>query len=259
MSDYNSGLPVRTQADGTDERIHVKIVDGTVSPAVNQTKVDSDNNLHVESHGNDPAGVDRVLATSEQGEARINGVYDAVNNTKPSKVGVTTVTRTSSAGDSNQTQRVTSVSGASNVVAMDMSLHDASGNAYTNSNPLPVSLEESAGTEVNDYNTASALAVSGTSNHDYTITNAKNFKLRKIWATASGKMKITVQISPDGSSFNTKFVAFNSTADPNISIDLHSSLAISDLGTGTAKIRIIRQNNDNQAQDVYSTISGIEE
>ena len=44
MADYDSGLPIRSEVDGTDERVHVKIVDGTTDPAVNQTRVDSDNN-----------------------------------------------------------------------------------------------------------------------------------------------------------------------------------------------------------------------
>ena len=54
MSDYKSGLPVRSEADGTDERLQTKIVDAT-SPDTQQMEVDSDNNAHVEVHGNNPA------------------------------------------------------------------------------------------------------------------------------------------------------------------------------------------------------------
>lgn len=257
MSDQNTSLPVRTQADGTDERMHVKIVDGT-NPSVNQATVDSDKNVHIEAHGNQPLGTDAVLALSENGEARINGVYNASTNSLPSKVGVVTSSRNATPSDTTQINRVTSIQSAT-VVAVDVSLHDQSGNPYTNVNPLPVSIEESVGNEVNDYQTNAALAAGGTVNHDYLITSGKSFKLRKVFASASGKMKITVQISPDGTTFTTKFVGFNSTANPCIDIMMPGNVSVTEAGNGTAKIRIIHQNNDNQPQDVYSTITGIEE
>ena len=122
---------------------------------------------------------------------------------------------------------------------------------------IPVTIQSFvAGTEVNDYNTAVAVAAGATSNHDYTITTTKTFKGKKIWATSSGKMKIEVQVSPDGTTFNTKWVGFNSTANPNIIIDL-DLLSFTDSGTGS-KIRVIRTNKDLLAMDVYSTLSGNE-
>ncbi len=257
MADYNSGLPVRSQADGSDERLHVKIVDGT-NPAVNQMAVDSDKAAKTLGTGHNPAGANVTLRLSELGAMTPDGVYNVSNNSKPGNIGVILSTRSATPGDTTQTQRVTSVAGAANVTAMDMSLHDASGNAYTNSNPLPVSIEESSGTEVHDYATSAALAAGATANHDYTITALKTFKLRQVWAAASGKLKITVQTSPDGSAFTTKWVGFNSTANPNIELTLPVAAPLSDSGTGS-KIRVILQNNDNQAMDVYSTISGIEE
>lgn len=140
---------------------------------------------------------------------------------------------------------------------LDVALRDGSGNLYTASNPVPVQLSPGeAGTEVNNYNTVASVAALGTSNHDYTITTAKIFKGSKFWASASGKLKIEVQTSADGVTFNTKWVGFNSTATPNITIDLNQ-FTISDSGTGS-KIRIIRTNEDKSAMDVYSTISGVE-
>lgn len=138
------------------------------------------------------------------------------------------------------------------------SIQDSSGNPIISTNPLYVTVvPNGAGiTEVNDYNTATALAAAATSNHDYTITATKTFKGRMIWASASGKLKIEVQVSPDGVAFATKWVGFNSTANPNISIQL-DQLTFSDTGTG-AVIRVIRTNTDLQSQNVYSTISGQE-
>lgn len=257
MADQDTSLPIRSEIDGTDERVHVKIVDGTNSPAVNQTEVDSDNNLHVEIHGNDPAGDDQVIRTSELGAVTPDGIYDASNNTKPGNVGVIASQRNASTDDTTQTERITSVTdGGGTVTSMDVALHDEDGEAYSSSNPMPVTVVDSEGSEINDYNTSAALASDASSNHDYTVTALKTFKLSQIWATASGKLKIEVQVETGVStdSWTTKFVGFNSTANPNISITVKENIAVA----AGVRVRIIRTNRDNQAQDVYSTISGHE-
>jgi len=134
---------------------------------------------------------------------------------------------------------------------------DIGGSAVSASNPVPVSFSPAPlGTSVNNYNTASAIAANATSNHDYAITSSKTFNGKKIHASSSGMMKIEVQISPDGTTFSSIFVAFNSTASLNIDIDL-DELVFLESGTGS-KIRVIRTNRDKQAQDVYSTICGQE-
>ena len=124
-------------------------------------------------------------------------------------------------------------------------------------NPVPVSFSAAPlGTPVNDYNTVSAVAASASSNHTYTITSAKTFQGKKIWASASGLMKIEVEVSPDGSTYSTLWVGFNSTSDPNITIDMDQMVFL-ESGAGST-IRVIRTNLDKKAMDVYSTISGIE-
>jgi hypothetical protein len=131
-------------------------------------------------------------------------------------------------------------------------IRDEAGNAFSNTNPLPVALVDVEGTEVNNYDTSSAIASGASDNHDYTASGA--FKLRTVLAAASGKMKIEVQIETASGSntFNTVFVAFNSTASPNIQIPIRDAISV----VSGARVRVIRTNNDNQAQDVYSTISG---
>lgn len=124
-------------------------------------------------------------------------------------------------------------------------------------NPIPVSFSTAPlGTPKNDYNTVSALASNASSNHDYAITAAKTFQGKKIWASASGLMKIEVQVSPDGTAFSTLWVGFNSTAEPNITIDMDEMVFL-ESGAGS-KVRVIRTNLDKKSMDVYSTISGTE-
>lgn len=118
---------------------------------------------------------------------------------------------------------------------------------------LNVVIQEDVGTEIVAYNTAAAVAAGATSNHDQVFASAS--KLYQILASASGKMKIEVQVETGSATgvFNTRAVAFNSTASPNIDISLAKYAEIP-LG---ARVRIIRTNKDNQAQDLYSTIIGI--
>lgn len=135
---------------------------------------------------------------------------------------------------------------------------DVGGSLVSATNPVPVVLSAGvSGTVVNNYNTSASLAAAGSSNHTYTITTSKAFQGKKIHATASGKLKIEVQISPDGTAFTSIFVAFNSTANPNIDIDMDQILFLEASGAGAA-VRVIRTNLDKSAEDVYSTISGVE-
>lgn len=125
--------------------------------------------------------------------------------------------------------------------------------AINSDGSINVIQQEDSGTEVVDFNTAAALASAATSNHDLVFATAS--KLYQVLASASGKLKIEVQVETGAATgvFVTKAVAFNSTATPNIDINLSKYAAIP-LG---AKVRIIRTNKDNQSQDVYSTIVGI--
>lgn len=260
MSDYNSGLPIRSEVDGTDERVHSKIVGSPTgaSPATNQVAVDNDKNAHVEMHGNDPAGTDRVVRTSEIGALTPDGVYDVANNTKPGNAGVIVHTRAVTPGDAQQNIRATGINSTTNtsVWAQDVAIRDEQGNPFSATNPLPVTSVDSEGTEVNNYLASVAVAVNGAVNHDYTVTAATTLKLSNIWASASGKMKIEVQVETGVAtgSFTSRFVGFNSTANPNIELPIVENIAVA----AGVKVRVIRTNKDNQAQDLYSTISGHE-
>lgn len=129
------------------------------------------------------------------------------------------------------------------------------GTANGPTNPLYVTTESQAGTAVNAYNTSAAVAAAATATFDYTVTAAKTFYGTQLWVSGSGKIK--VQISFETAALSGTFVVFwtgfNSTADTNILIPLADKTQV----TG-AKIRVVITNRDQQAQDVYSTLSGTE-
>lgn len=123
-------------------------------------------------------------------------------------------------------------------------------------NPVFVTSSDIIGTNVDNYNTAAAVAAAGTSNHDYTVTAGKTFYTKQFWAAASGKLKIEVQYETAAGSgtFNSFWVGFNSTSNPNILVPVSGKTQVAG-----ARIRIIRTNEDKAAQDVYSTTSGNEQ
>lgn len=250
MADYDSSLPVRTEADA-DDRLQSKLVDFT-TPTQGMT-VDAQGNAHVEVHGDNPSGGDEVLRLSELGSASVDGVYHATDNTDPSNVGMVAATRAASPADSDQVKRLTAITN-STVHALDISLHDEDGAAYSDANPLPVYMAPDPGAEVHDYDTQAALAANASDNHDYLVASG-SFELGQVFASASGKLKIEVQSSVDGVAFVTVAVGFNSTATPNIDLTFPIPRILA--GAAGARIRVIRTNRDNQAQDVYSTIVGI--
>ena len=171
-------------------------------------------------------------------------------------VGANTIRTASQIG--NATGAADFGNGATGAQTLRVAANLAVGGAnVSGTNPVPVSITSTlVGTSINNYNTAAAIASNATSNHIYTISSGKTFNGKKIWASASGLMKIEVRVSPDGSTYSTLWVGFNSTATPNITIDL-DELVFLESGTGST-IEIIRTNLDKKPMDVYSTISGTE-
>ena len=171
-------------------------------------------------------------------------------------VGANTIRTASQIG--NATGAADFNNGATGAQTLRVAANLAVGGAnVSGTNPVPVSITSAlVGTSVNDYNTVAALAAGATSNHIYTITTGKTFNGKKIWGSASGALKIEVRVSPDGSTYSTLWVGFNSASTPNITIDL-DELVFLESGVGST-IEVIRTNQDKKAMDVYSTISGTE-
>lgn len=265
MADINSSLPIRTENDGD---VVVKLVDG--STPTQKLAVDASGNA--QTIVNNGAGAAAVNIQDGGNSITVDGTVTTIQGTSPwttsvnnlpatvdtnyGAVGSSTLRTAAEIGNSSGAADFNNGATGAQTLRVAANLAVAGANV-TSLNPVPVNVvSTNNGTEVNDYNTSAALAPNTPSNHDYAITSSKTFKGRKFWASASGKLKIEVQISADGTTFVTKWVGFNSTANPNISIDL-DNLTVSESGTG-AKIRIIRTNEDKAAMDVYSTISGNE-
>lgn len=132
---------------------------------------------------------------------------------------------------------------------------DANPNSETN--PIFVKVVDVAlANEIHDYNTAVNVAKDASDNHDYVISSGKKFLLRKVLASASGAMKIEIQVGPSAS-LQTKAVLFTSQANPNAEIEFTQPIEVQENGGGE-RVRIIRTNRERQSMDVYSTIMGTE-
>lgn len=249
MSDFNSSLPVRTETNGD---VAVILVDGTV--VSQKASVDTSGRQSNKIFGVDPAVAQQQVAVSEGGEVRINGIYNVTTNTKPSKIGLTAHVRGATPADSDLTNRLTSITN-STVHALDISLHDAAGAAFSPGNALPVVLG-TVGTPVNDFLKSSALAAAATANHDYTVI-LTTFSGTQFNASASGKIKVEIALETAAASgvFVDFWVGFNSTANPNVVFKFDNDYPTQVTG---AKVRMAITNLDKQAEDVYSTISGHE-
>jgi len=95
----------------------------------------------VSLHDRDGNGITSTLSGSKR---RLNsdndGVYDGTNNTDPANVGIVQQTRNAVAADSRQVERPTAKRGTTDTdtVSSDVSLHDHSGNQFTETNQFPV-------------------------------------------------------------------------------------------------------------------------
>lgn len=247
--DFNSSLPVRTENAGD---VIIKVADATVTSQ--QLKIESDGSVNTNSKITD--GTD-TLAINNDGS--INSVVSATNLDirdlvfATDKVDVTgsdvtvsnTVTVQSTNLDIRDLTHVTDsikVGDGTDFLAINS---DGSINAV---------IQEDAGTERVNYDTTASVAAGASDNHDFVFTNQA--KLYQVQASASGKLKAEVQIETGAATnvFNTVMVGFNSTANPNIDL-IFTKYALVPAG---ARVRVIRTNRDNQAQDVYSTIIAIE-
>lgn len=296
MSDYNSSLPVRTEAAGD---IDIFISDATVS--TQKLKVNADGSIDVNASATDldirdlSASQDNVAISdgTDQLEVNADGSINVVATATDldirdlafatDKVDVSNSTNVGVVGtdfdirDLSATQDSISISdgtdslevnadGSLNVVASatdldirDLSaasdsvaahLFDEAGVAFSASNPLPVSIaSDQEGDEVLDYQTSAAVAKDASVNHDYTVTAGKTFLGEEAWISGSGKLKVELLVNG-----STVFVGFNSTANPNVRIPLEKIMK----ANAAEVIRFTITNRDNQAQDLYSTLLGLE-
>lgn len=254
MSDYNSSLPVRTENPGD---VAVKVTDGTITSQ--QLTVNADGSVNVTDNGGsltvDAVNLDirdLVFATDK---VDVSASVIALDATTLAALESITVQNGAGAAAVNIQDGGNSITvDAVNLDIRDLSHTQDSVKIGDGTDFLEVNtdgsinvkvLDGSPGVDTNDYNTASAVAANATSTHTFTSTG--NFYLTQIEASSSGKMKIEIKVNAV-----TKFVQFNSTASPNMTIDIKQP----PLATSGQTVTITRTNKDNQSQDLYSTICG---
>jgi len=264
MSDQATSLPVRTESAGD---IDVLVSDATTPSQ--KLKVNADGSIDTNF-----ATGSKIIVTDGTDDLEVNA-DGSINATISDGGGSITVDGTVAATQSGTwdvgtvgtiTNDVNIADGGNSITvdAVDLDirdlsatsdsveahLKDGSGNDFSPTNPLSVSMVSDAqGDEVCDYNTTASVAKDASTNHDYTVTAAKTFLAESAWVSGSGKLK--VEVLSNGA---TIFVGFNSTANPNIDIPIRKLCKTS----ATQVIRMTITNLDNQAQDVYSTLTGLE-
>jgi len=276
MADYDSSLPVRTENAGdvaakivdgatpsqalsvdASGAIKAKLLDGSgtaVTSQANGSQQALDVGINVAGVQIDPRQIRALtgsdVVTANQGTAAaISGAWPVLPTDGTNSQSFT------AAGEAKVQVTQPLPAGTNNIGKV--SIQDSSGAAISDANPLPVYVTADApGDEINAFNTAAAVAANASSNHDYTVTSGKTLKLTQIEASGSGKLKIEVQVETGVGTnvFLSKFVQFNSTANPNLSVSLREPISVA----AGVRVRVIRTNRDNQSQDVYSTISGHE-
>jgi subtilisin family serine protease len=258
LNDYNSSLPIRTESD-LDSKTQVKIHDFTDPDGVDKQTEVSEKLLHIRAFGQDSDGTKVQLRLSQLGAPNPDGVYSGTDNKTPASSGLIAHVRAATPADTDLTKRITGVTSGT-VHALDVSMHNSDGTAITETTPLPVTIADSAGTEVNDFKDAdgggSGVAANASDDHLYTVTALKTLKLTQIEGSASGraKMEVAIETGPGTNTYVTKWVMSNSTSTPNMSLIIKEPISVA----AGVRVRVRMTNRDNQPQSLYSTISGHE-
>jgi hypothetical protein len=272
----------------------VKIGDGT-NPTTQLTTVDSNGNLHVLPANAGPVTPGTVATYSGLAGGQYNSTPPTLTNTQQSAlqldsagrllvdaavtfpydenygtVGANTLRVAAQIGNATgaadfgagatdaQTLRVTANQGSPNTAANAWSTYLTTGGAVNSpTNPIFVSESDIPGNPIDFYTDSSSVAKGATVTVDYTVSAGKTFYTKQHYATASGLIKLQVEYETASGSgiFNTFWVGFNSSANPQILIPTPTNKSEV---TG-ARIRYVMTNLDKGAMDIYSTLSGIEQ
>jgi len=286
VADYDSSLPIRTEAAGdvdvfisdrvtpsqklkvnADGSIDTNFAAGAkviITDGTDDVEVNADGSINAVVTATDldirPL-VNTDVVTVEDGGGSITVDAVALDVRALTNADVVTI---EDGGGSITVDGTVAITGDVNVTATDLdirdltaasdsvqaNLFDQAGVAYSATNPMPVEMvSDQAGDEIVEFNQSSAVAKDASVNHDYAVTAAKTFLGEEAWISGSGKLKLKMLV--DGA---TVFVGFNSTANPNIRIPLEKIVK----AAATQVVRFRITNRDEQAQDVYSTLTGLE-
>jgi hypothetical protein len=263
-NDIDAQLPIRSVADGDDERVHVKIVDYSDPDGVDKQVEVTEKKASVRSHGSDSDGTDQEVLLSQEGHTQSNGDYDATTNKRPSSQGLILHDRKDTAetpAEADQNLRPTGTTYDNGVdetvVVMDIGLRDENGVPYSDTNPLPVSFEESEGDEVHEqFESAAPIAKNASDDQLYTVTSGKTLLLEQWGIASSGHMKAELYVETGVATgiFTLKDVMYGTAACPNDDNAFKRAIKVA----GGVQVKITRYNMDNQSMGLNSFINGLE-
>jgi len=231
--------------------------------------------LYANANGSQWVAVDGEVSINDGGNAiTIDGTVAV------SSVGGTVAVTQSGAWTVSATQSgvwdigtVTTLTGITNDVSIDDGGNsitiDDGGNAITVDGAVEVSKNvagnsainpiyvynvqaENTNIQIHDYDTASAVASAGTSNHDYTVGG--KFYLTSVIVAGSGNIKFEIQVGPLASLSTVATGFLNGREGDSKQYFFDPVVQVPNTSTGT--VRVIRTNRQGSATDVYSTIIG---
>ena len=219
----------------------------------------------------------------------IDGVYNAGTNATPDNIGAIFHARATTPDATNQTLRSTGATASSDNVspgtvwgidvnsfgmafdgtnwdrlrtagagtgALAVGINDATGTAFSFSNPLPVTFTDNPGTDVVDGKLAVAVAGFADDVHTYTVTAGKTLYLTQVNSSGSGRAKMVVARETGVATgvYTTIDVQFNSTATPNMMLTLKNPIQVA----AGVRVQVTMTNRETAAQDIFSSIIGYE-
>lgn len=251
MADFNSSLPVRTQDAGD---VIAKLADATIPSQ--QLAISASGAAKV-----DGSAVIQPVSATDLDIRDLSSATDSVTVVATDldirdlafatdKVDVSGSSVTATATDLD----IRDLSAAQDSVSAWIS--DATGAAFSPSNPLPVAVQPQDGDPITDFKDASSIGAGSSDAHVYTVSGGKTLYLQAIEASASGKAKMLLEIETGvgTNTFTSIGVQLNSTASPNMSFKLTTPIAVA----AGVKVQVTMTNRDLAAQDLYSTILGYE-
>lgn len=261
MADFGSSLPIRTLVNGDAAVNLLDVLNNAINPAKEDGNL-ADVKAAVESI-RDTSGIKKITDALPAGDNNIGDVDIAsalpTGANVIGSIGLEAGTNnigdvdiaSIAAGDNNigNVDIASELPAGTNVIG-SVKVTDGVDDIAVNTNgSLNVNVISSVDADpVSDYDTAADIASSASSTHTYLTTSL--FMLDRIWASASGKLKIEVKVGPVGSEVS-KYVGFSSTSNPNINLP-GDGLKV----PSGQNILVIRTNLDNQTMDVYSTVVG---
>lgn len=219
MADYDSGLPIRTELNA-DAIVGICDVNTTTQTLA----VDANGKIDINTIATLTSITNTVNTSDSVAQGHLSNIYSDTTAIKGQTDKMTF--------DGNSSQYIAQYSG------------DVFEVHFT---------ETGAGDEICDYNTTASVAKDASTTHTYTVSSGKDLYLHEVYASASGKIKVEVKTGVSASE-TTKWVGFNSTAKPVIRFKLNIPI----IEPETNKVLVVITNTDNQAQDVYSTVIGLE-